>query len=102
MKTFDTLTEALVDLRSRGFKIDFNLTFNSLTEDHLGLNLSPDEFEIMEVYRFEGDSNPDDESIVYAIQSHHGLKGVIVNAFGPYADAISEEMIRKLAIHHPS
>jgi hypothetical protein len=97
MKTYDTVSQAVNDLRSRGFKEDFNLEDNCIVchQD----KFDPAEFEIMEVYRFEGDTDPADEAVVYAIESHNGLKGVLVNAFGIYADAMSDEMIKKLNFH---
>lgn len=38
------------------------------------------------VERFEGGSDPDDASIVYAIETRSGTKGLLVDAFGPYAN----------------
>ena len=62
--------------------------------------LNPNEFEIVEVYRFEGESNPADEDIVYAIESKEGnIKGVVTSAYGLYADTTSTEMMKKLTIH---
>ncbi len=61
--------------------------------------LHPDEFEITEVHRFEGDSNPDDADVVYAVESKDGkIKGVITSAFGLYADPVSNKIIQKLSI----
>ena len=96
MKSYDTMTEALDDLRQRGFVLDFNLQKNCITCSQEEMQLSPHEFHIREVYRFEGDSNPSDEEVVYAIESKDGKKGVLVNAFGIYADQLSNEMIEKL------
>ena len=100
MKSYDTVTEAVSDLKARGFYIDFNLVFDQLTCSDDSVRLRPDEFEIVEVYRFEGESDPSDEDVVYAVESKDGkLKGVITSAFGLYADAISNEMIQKLTMH---
>ncbi|WP_299002578.1 hypothetical protein [uncultured Tenacibaculum sp.] len=41
-------------------------------------------------------SSPGDNSVVYAIQTKTGVKGVLVDAFGVYADSLSPEMIQKL------
>ncbi len=82
MYTYDTVTEAVSGLKQRGYNIDFNIEENKLVCKTTPLELRPDEFEITEVYRFEGDSDPADEAIVYGIQSKHGQKGILVNGFG--------------------
>jgi hypothetical protein len=46
----------------------------------------PDELAIRAYQRFEGVSDPDDMSIVYAIESADGIKGTLVDAFGVYAN----------------
>jgi hypothetical protein len=100
MTTYDTVSEAVSGLRKRGYILDFNLEADHITCPEATLALAPSEFEITEVYRFEGDSDPGDEAIVYAIESKHGQKGVLVNGFGISADPVSEEMIGKLKILH--
>jgi len=95
----DTVIERLEELKGRGFTYDFNLTAHALEfhkEDGIKLNLSPDDFDIVEVYRFEGMTNPSDTSILYAIESCDGLKGTLLSSYGVYADAMSNEMIKKL------
>jgi hypothetical protein len=100
MKSYDTVTEAVSDLKARGFNMDFNLVFDQLICSDDSVRLKPDEFEIVEVHRFEGESDPSDEDVVYAVESKdRKLKGVITSAFGLYADAISNEMIQKLTMH---
>ena len=44
------------------------------------------ELVIRAYHRFEGVSDPDDMAIVYAIESHSGVRGTLVDAFGVYAD----------------
>ena len=100
MKAYDTVTGALQDLKLRGFTIDFNIAFDKIICSKNETILNPDEFEIVEVYRFEGDSNPDDEDVVYAIQSKDGkLKGSITSAYGMYATTVSTAMLQKLSMH---
>ena len=41
----------------------------------------------MDEYRFEGMSNPDDQSILFAIEFADGRKGTLVAAYGPLGDA---------------
>lgn len=98
MFSYDTLSEALTDLKKRGYTYDFNIECDRVECKHLELKLRPDEFEITEFYRFEGDSNPGDQEIVYAIESTDGVKGTLVDAYGIYSDEISADMISKLKI----
>jgi len=97
MYTYDTVTEAIKGLKDRGFTIDFNLLENCIVCNDTKFNVN--DFEIVEFYRFEGDSDPSDEAVVYAIQSNNGMKGVLVNGYGISADALSSEMAKKLNIH---
>ena len=97
MYAYDTVTEAIKGLRERGYTKDFNLKENCIV-CHEG-KFNPDDFEITEVYRFEGESDPGDEAVVYAIQSNNGMKGVLVNGYGISADALNSEMAKKLNIH---
>jgi hypothetical protein len=104
MVTYDTLSAALTGLKARGYTLDFNIAFDSIQCQAHNICLNPAEFEITAVYRFEGDSNPSDEEVVYAIASkNNSIKGTITSAFGLYADAVSTEMLQKLSVHinHP-
>ena len=101
MEAYDTVTGALNGLKVRGYSTNFNIAFDKLICSENIMALNPDEFEIVEDYRFEGNSNPADEDVVYAVESKTGnIKGVITSAFGLYADAASTEMIKKLTMHH--
>jgi hypothetical protein len=100
MVAYDTVSEAINGLKKRGFTIDFNLDFDCISCRETPLSLKPSEFEITEVYRFEGNSDPADEAVVYAIESKSGQKGVLVNGFGISADDASDEMIEKLKVKH--
>ena len=97
MYAYDTVTDAVKGLKERGYTKDFNLKENCIIchED----KLDPEDFEIIEVYRFEGDSDPADEAVVYAIESVNGLKGVLVNGYGISAEAMGSDMAMKLHIH---
>ena len=87
---YATVSEALTKLRKQGYTIDFNLEENYIAE------FQSDDFEIVDVYRYEGDSDPGDEATVYAIQSKSGLKGVLVSGYGVSSDRVSEAILKKL------
>lgn len=96
-KSYDTLTEAIADLKKRGYTNDFNLHPEWIECPPMDKKLSPDQFHVDEVYRFEGMTNPDDSSVLYAI-SGENIKGLLLDAYGVYAEAVSDEMIKKLRI----
>ena len=101
MESYDTVVAALNGLKARGYTINFNIAFDKLMCSENKTCLNPNEFEIVEVHRFEGNSNPADEDVVYALESlTGGIKGVITSAYGLYADTVSAEMISKLSMHH--
>ncbi|MES2418905.1 MAG: phosphoribosylpyrophosphate synthetase [Bacteroidota bacterium] len=103
MHIYDTLTDAVADLGKRGYEYDFNLDEDCLTCKALDLQLMPEEFEIDEFYRFEGMTDPADSAVIYAVSSRVGnLKGVLIDAYGAYAENISPELLDKLKIHHDS
>ena len=101
MESYDTVVDALNGLKARGYTVNFNIAFDKLMCSENKICLNPNEFEIVEIHRFEGNSNPADADVVYAVKSITGdIKGVITSAFGLYADAESTEMISKLSMHH--
>ena len=98
MDAFNTLSETMETLRKEGYTEDFNLKENYLDCQGGKYQIMHHEFEIDRFFRFEGETDPADESILYAVSSHkYNLKGVLVNAFGIYSDPIADEMIKKLS-----
>jgi len=98
---YDTLSEAVNDLVKRGYTTDFLVQENDclLCSNH-SMELSPEEFEIDEIYRFEGMTDPADESIVFAISSpKHQVKGLVINSFGADFGYRSSKLVAHLNRH---
>jgi len=95
---YATVTEALDKLRAKGFTVDFNLEENCIS-CHDG-KFEADDFEIVEVYRYEGDSDPGDESTVYGVESKSGVKGVLVSGYSAQSINVSDKLLRKLSAHY--
>lgn len=95
-KSYNTLSEAINDSQKNGYDTDFNLTENQLESKSLKQSWSPEELTVVKFYRFEGDSNPSDNSILYLIETKDGKKGMLVDSYGAQRSAISSEMIQKL------
>lgn len=101
MYNYDTLTEAVADLEKRGYEFDFSLAADGIECKEIDINLMPEEFEIDEVYRFEGMTDPADSTVLYAISARVGnFKGVLIDAYGVYSENISPVLLDKLKMHH--
>ncbi|AIM37291.1 hypothetical protein ACFX5U_10810 [Sphingobacterium sp. SG20118] len=69
---YDSATVALEKLKDDGYVIDYNIELKPLIAN-------PTNYKIDYIYRYEGDSNPDDENTVYGItEKSGGTRGVLV------------------------
>jgi hypothetical protein len=103
MKNFETLVDATNDLMKRGYTANLSLEGDTIDDKSQNIHMGADDFEIDEFYRFEGQSNPSDMSIVYAINSpKYSTKGILINAYGTYADDSSSAIAAKLHHHQVS
>lgn len=91
MYHYATVSKALEELTDKGFTTDFNLEEQRLID-------GKDDFEIVEVYRYEGETDPADEATVYGIQSKDGEKGVYVAGYMAYSEKEAARMLHELTI----
>ncbi len=91
MYHYATVSKALQELGEKGFTVDFNLQENRICE-------SPDEFEIAEIYRYEGQTDPGDEATVYGIISDKGEKGVYVAGHASYTENSAAMKLHEMSI----
>ena len=83
---YKTMAEAVDGLRQRGFTTDFAAGKESGQITAGDWTFNSDDLTIVEHHRFEGMSDPDDSSVVYALEASNGLKGILVDAYGAYAN----------------
>lgn len=92
-----SLVNVLNRLRKDGYTYDFKVsgegTLCTMEDKH---TFGPDQVRIVDFYRFEGESDPDDMSILYAVETSTGLKGTISNSYGPYADAKVDDFLKQV------
>lgn len=100
MKTYESLVDALADLKKRGYHLDFRKDPTWLYCYVFDLWITPEQFNIDEMHRFEEESNPDDSCVVYAISSFSGMKGTLVDSFGIYAEYMTFEMAKKVEVNY--
>jgi hypothetical protein len=82
-----TLNQAIDNAVKRGYSENFKLGSGGLTTETEGKFYPPTDVKIEDFFRFEGDSDPNDSSILYLIETTDGRKGLLVDAYGAYADA---------------
>ncbi len=94
------MLEAIEGLRKRSYSEDFNLKWNSLDCSNGQCDILHDEFEIDEFHRFEENTDPSEQSVIYAISSNkYNIKGILINAYGIYAEPFTSELLEKLEMH---
>ena len=96
MYNYETVTEALTDLKNRGYKYDFNLEQNKMHCKELQREYKIPKLEVKETHRFEENNDPADEAVIYAIATDDGVLGTFVNGYGTYADAEQEAFLHLL------
>ncbi len=91
-------TDVLRELQGRGYTENLVPRFDHLEAHNGKEKVPPEEFEVDEIFRFENTSDPDDQSILYAI-SFRGEKGTFLESYGLYHEEMSPQMIRRFSKH---
>jgi hypothetical protein len=97
-ENYDNLLEAVNGLRSRGYDYDFNYENACLFCDKISEKFNAEDLKITEYYRFEGMSDPEDNSIIYAIESKDGHRGIMIDAYGAYSDEYKTAFISNIEV----
>ena len=99
-ESYGTLSETINALIKWGYTYDFNILPENGSTVSKHPKLSPTDFQIDKVYRFEGETNPADQSILYAISSSHlNIKGTLVNGYGVSSNEEVSNLIDQLSTH---
>ena len=91
-----TLTASLSKLVKDGYTEDFKATEMGLLGLHSEHRYSPEQVQVVDFLRFEGASDPGDNSILYVIKTNDGVKGTLADAYGPYADPNVDKFIKQV------
>ena len=90
MKSLSSCTNKLKD---DGYTEDFQVTSKGLTTFNNEKSFQPDQVRIENFYRFEGDSDPGDNTVLYVIETNDGTKGTLVDGYGAYASQDASKFI---------
>ncbi len=88
---YSTVIEALNNLNKMGFTYDYNTHANEITSN-------PHIHDVEHVYRYEGDSDPADQAVVYGISSKTGQKGVFVAGYSAKTSSKAADVLAKICI----
>jgi hypothetical protein len=95
-----TLSQVMEKLRQRRQDNEFHLDPEGLGTGQ-GRHYQPQDLKIIKTYRFEGESDPDDSSILYLLETNDGSIGYIVDIYGTYSnfdDAQHNDFIRRIPV----
>jgi hypothetical protein len=93
------MTKAVKGLQERGFTANIELIDGLFHDASSGRTFKADELTIVEHHRFEGPSDPDDLSLCYALHALDGTRGILVDAYGTYANPAVSELLTTVRTH---
>ena len=92
------LDKCLNKLEADGYKDQFRVEKGRLNDLSIKKKYKPRDVKAVNFYRFEGVSDPDDMSILYAIETSDGRKGTLVDAYGLYSDDETSAFLNQVEI----
>jgi len=93
MKTLaDCINKAIL----QGYTDSFKVTKQGMQTTGGETMYKPENVKVINFYRFEGESDPADNSILYVIETSDGMKGTLVDAYGAYADETVNKFMKEV------
>jgi hypothetical protein len=91
----EDLSHALNKMQEMGYTENYRATERgTLKSLETSKEYGKEDITITNFFRFEGISDPEDNSILYVIEMRDGTKGTISDAYGAYADPLTNEVLR--------
>lgn len=91
-----SMTACMNKLQSDGYTNNFKVDERELVSLDTERKFKPEQVHINNFYRFEGPSDPDENSILYAIETDSGERGMLTDAYGAYADPNVSKFIKEV------
>ncbi len=88
-----TLSQCINSLKKFGFENDFQAVENGISAAGAEKIYAPEDVSIVNFYRFEGETDPADSAVLYAIETTDGAKGTLTDSYGAYADKAVADFI---------
>ncbi|HYD47999.1 MAG TPA: hypothetical protein VEB21_06620 [Terriglobales bacterium] len=95
----ETLAEATNRLTACGFDADYRVENGQLAAPGRNCSHRPGAFDVHEIVRFEGVTDPADEAILFAVEcKQHAVKGTYIATYGPRTPVADEEVMKELEV----
>jgi len=78
---FDTLVDATNEFTKQGFTESFITENDKIMTSNKKNQYNPEELTVVASHRFDGMTNPSDESHILAIETNDGIKGTIITSY---------------------
>lgn len=98
IRTYDTVSVATTELYKKGYVANFVLDGDRMQETETRKHYTPQDMKVLEFYRFEGESDPADNSIVFAVECKDGTRGVVVASYGPTSSKKLDDFMKEVEV----
>lgn len=96
----NTLTSCINKVVKEGYTDNYKITEVGLFSPEKNCHYKPEDVEVVDFFRFEGQTDPADNNILYVIQTKNGTKGTLVDGYGPYANERVNKFMREVEEIH--
>ena len=97
-----TLSQVMATLAERGIHREYRMDdAGNMKLDNSEVTYQPQNLTILRTYRFEGDSNPEDNVVLYVVKDHEKNIGFIIDSYGAesnYPGEKFDEFLRNIPI----
>lgn len=97
-----TLVQVMNKLRDKGFDNELKVSDHGRMQSAVNDQVyDPEDLKIIKTYRFEGESDPSDNSVLYLLEDREGRKGYVLDAYGMYTshdESGFDEFLQKIPV----
>ncbi len=97
LNNLSTMTEFMKESKHKGFECEFYVKEGLLHTFADNKTFTPKDVRIVDIGRFEGESNPSDEAVIYLLSCKDGSKGILTNAYGTNYDEATNDFVKAVS-----
>lgn len=98
-ESMETLSQAVDRLEAQGYAQAFRALPHGMLAPDGGEPVAPESLVVDEVVRFEGESDPEDQAVLFALRSSDGaVQGTFVASYGVQSDPLCALAVQRLDV----